>query len=307
MNKKRWFSIVLCLFLTIKTKDTAFAHEPLWGESAQTFAFNIWHPEIRFGFTNADSLFANGKKVANPDNMRMTRLEGLFSLQYAPKTALNVKIEVPFAHVSNQQKINGTLQKSNSTGLGDIVLSAKTRFNERFGEDWKLHQALTAGLQLPTGTHNAKMPNGELLLPSEQAGSGKWGVLLGYSIAYERLQDITWFSIHYQADFGGSGRRGARWQADLTYGYWFVRSKRPEDTGFILGVGFHIESIGRDRLANGSAINSGYNLLGWQTNFIVTKGQSQFRVGVLVPLDKRVNGTQLFPEWQIRAGWEILL
>jgi hypothetical protein len=285
----------------------AHAHEPLWGESPQTFAFGVWHPEVRFGFENASQLLSGGRRLANPDALRRSRFEAQLGVQYAPTTSLNVKLEIPVATVWNQQRINGQLRRNSITGLGNAVFSAKTRFYQRFGPDWKIHQSFSVGLQLPTGEHNGRLPDGSLLGTSFQPGSGKWGVQLGYAFAWERLQDTTWMSAMYVHDFGGSGSRGDFFQLDANYGYWVVRAKRPQDFGSVLAAGLHFEQMGRDRLALGTDPDSGYSMLGLQGSWIVTKGQTQFRAGILVPISQHINGVQLRPEVQFRMGLEILL
>jgi hypothetical protein len=293
--------------LLLLSASAALAHEPLWGESPQTFAFGVWHPEVRFGFENASQLRRGGSALTNPDTLRRSRLDGLVSLQFAPRTSLNVKVEIPFAQVWNQQRVGGQSVRTDVGGLGDIVLSAKSRFYQKFGPEWKLHQSYTVGLQLPTGVHDGKMPDGTPLSPMFQPGSGKFGLVLGYAFAWERLHDTTWLSLMYRTDFGGAGRRGDMLQLDANYGYWARRAKRPQDLGILTALGLHVEMTGRDRLASGLDFDSGYVLTALQANFMATKGQAQFRVGVLVPLVQHIGGTQLRPEWQMRAGFEILL
>jgi hypothetical protein len=298
---------ILTALLLLMSASSALAHEPLWGESPQTFAFGVWHPEIRFGFENASQLRRGGSIIANPDALRRSRFDGLVSLQFAPRTSLNVKVEIPFAQVWNQQRVGGQLRRTEVGGLGDIVLSAKSRFYQKFGPEWKLHQAYSVGLQLPTGVHNGTMPDGTPLSPMFQPGSGKFGLVLGYAFAWERLRDTTWLSMMYRTDFGGAGRRGDLFQLDVNYGYWARRAKRPQDLGIVTALGLHIETSGRDRLASGLDFDSGYAFTGLQANVIATKGQAQFRAGVLIPLVQHIGGTQLRSEWQVRAGFEILL
>lgn len=294
----------VCLVCTLAQK--ASAHEPLWGESPQTFAFGVLHPELRFGFENDCLLLRGSSRLGNPDLLRRTRLDGLFSLQYAPKTSLNIRIDLPFAQVLTSQRINGQLRHSGATGLGNITLSAKSRFYQRFGEDWKVHQSCVVGLSLPTGA-GGFYPDGSRLSPSDAPGSSKFGVMLGYAFAYERLKDTIWASAMFMSDLGGSGSRGASLEVDASYGYWVRRSKRPQELGVILAAGFHYQSRGHDRIEGGSDPDSGFKAVGLQASLIATKGQAQLRAGVLVPVYQHVNGTQLRPEIQVRAGLEILL
>jgi hypothetical protein len=294
--------IVFCLLPT-----GAKAHEPLWGESPQTFGFGVFHPEFRLGYENDHLLLRGSRLLDNPAALRRSRLDALLSFQYAPKTSLNLKVDIPVVAVSMQQRIGTQLQRSSVTGLGDIVLSAKSRFYQKFGEDWKVHHAYMVGLQLPTGEQGGRYPDGSLLSPSDQPGSGKLGWMLGYAFAYERLKDTVWASAMVMGDFGSNGTKGDMLQLDANYGYWIKRALKPQDLGIILAGGVHGEWMSRDRLATGADPDSGYTLAGLQSSLIATKGQGQARIGLLIPVYQRVNGTQLRSEVQVRAGVEILL
>jgi len=298
--------IAAAVVVTCISPATAFAHEPLWGESPQTFAFGILHPELRFGYENDCLLLRGSSRIGNPDLLRRTRLDGLFSLQYAPKTSLNVRLDIPFAQVVNLQRVNGQVRRTSATGLGNIALSAKSRFYQRFGEDWKVHQSYLVGVSLPTGA-GGFTPDGSRISPSDAPGTNKAGVMLGYAFAYERLKDTIWTSAMFMSDVGGAGSKGPSLEVDGNYGYWVKRAKRPQDLGMIVAAGVHLQVEGRDRVEGGRDPNSGFDIAGLQASMIATKGQAQFRAGLMVPVYQRVNGTQLRPELQVRAGMEILL
>ena len=298
--------IALALVLACASPRAASAHEPLWGDSPQTFAFGILHPELRFGFENDYLLLRGDRRIGNADLLRRTRADGLFSLQYAPSTRLNVRLDVPFAQVLESQRVNGQIRRSGATGLGNISISAKSRFYQRFGEDWKVHQAYIAGVSLPTGA-GGFAPDGARISPSDAPGTNKFGVMLGYAFAYERLTDTFWASAMFTSDVGGPGARGPELEIDANYGYWIKRARKPQDLGVILAGGVHFQAAGRDRIGGGSDPNSGFDLAAVQASIIATKGQAQFRAGVLVPAYQRVNGTQLRPEIEVRAGLEVLL
>lgn len=292
---------MLLLFLPVM----ASAHEPLWGETPQTFAFGLIHPEARFGVENNSRLLQGSQRVDNPLALRFSTFTSLFSVQYAPRTTLNVKFELPIVRVAAQQSIGGRLQRSDAAGLGDAVVSLKSRFYQRFGEDWKIHHAYQVGFQMPTGEHGGRYPDGTRFLPSEQPGSGKFGLQLGYAFAWERLQDTVWANVAYRTDFGGGTRRGDMLELNVAYGYWLKRAYRPQDTGVILAIGPNVVFMGRDREGGASVPNSGFTRTGLQATLMVTKNTIQFRIGALVPLAHHVNGTQLVGDVQVRAAWEM--
>jgi hypothetical protein len=283
------------------------AHEPLWGETPQTFSFGVIHPEYRYGFAREASLFRGSQRIDDPLQQRLHRQENLLSLQYAPKTTLNIRLEAPFATVTTEQTEDGQTRRSSVSGPGDFVLSAKNRFDVRFGPNWKAMHAATVGLQLPTGAHDGRDVDGTLLPPSKQPGTGNWGVMLGYSYAFERLQDTVWASAMYMRDLTGSNRRGDSLMLDAAYGYWIHRANRPQDFGAVLAGGLHAEGKGRDRIAVPTGEDTGGRMVGVQASLIATKGQGQARVGVLLPVYQHYNGTQLgLTGIQVRAGVEAL-
>lgn len=112
----------------------ARAHEPLWGETPQTFAFGVIHPELR-----------------------LARGESRFSVQYAPKTTENLKLEV--------------VQRGAAGAPDEIFLTQKRRTRATFGPDFKQMEALVVGTAL-----------------------NRPGFQLGYAFAHERLTDTIWAS-----------------------------------------------------------------------------------------------------------------
>ncbi len=236
----------------------------------------------------------------------MSRQESVFSLQYSPQTTLNVRLEIPYVRVTSEQRIDGQTRESRASGMGDAMLSAKSRFRAEFGPDWKAMHAYMVGLQLPTGEHNGREPDGTPLLPSEQPGTGNWGVLLGYAFAYERLQDTTWASALYSRDLEGGSRRGDMLTLDAAYGYWVRRANRPQDLGVILAAGPRLQVMGKDRVSGQSDRDSGSRMAGLHTTLIATKDKYQGRIGLLVPVYQRYNGTQLGSGLEFRAGLEAL-
>ncbi len=285
----------------------ARAHEPLWGETPQTFAFGVIHPEVRFALTDSNGLFRGGLRVDNGDGLRLSRQETILSLQYALDTSRNIRLEIPAAVVTSTRRVNGVLQQTRASGLGNAVLSIKNRYRADFGPDFKKQFSYLVGVQLPTGAHGGRNPDGTRLMPSEQPGSGNFGLALGWAFDYERLQDTVWVSAHYQRDLSGRDRKGDELELDAAYGYWVKRANQPQDLGVILAAGPHLQIAGRDRVSQPSDDESGGETAGIQATLIATKGQYQGRIGFLVPVYRHFNGTQLGAGTEFRAGFEALL
>jgi hypothetical protein len=306
-RKRAGLLVGLIAAFTLGAQTAAHAHEPLWGETPQTFAFGVIHPEVRFALTGSNGLFRGGLRVENGDGLRLSRQETILSLQYAFDTSRNIRLEIPAAVVTATRLVDGALRETRTSGLGDAVLSLKNRYRADFGPDFKKQFSYLVGVQLPTGAHGGRNPDGTRLMPSEQPGSGNFGLALGWAFDYERLQDTVWVSAHYQRDLSGRDRKGDELELDAAYGYWVKRANRPQDLGIILAAGPHLQIAGRDRVSQPTHDDSGGETAGIQATLIATKGQYQGRIGFLVPVYRHFNGTQLGAGTEFRAGFEALL
>jgi hypothetical protein len=250
------------------------AHEPLWGETPTVFGFGILHPEVRFGFRDAGSLFRGG--------IRARLFETETMVQYAPSTSLNLMLEVPWMESIREQRIGGRRRQVVISGLGDIELLAKRRFSHHVEEGLNIQHALIYGLKLPTGRSDHREVGGGRADPHDQTGTGKLGLILGYAWDRERIQDTIWASMRYHRDLGGGFRMGDMLEADAAYGYWLKRANEASELGFNLALGLHGEFHADDPLGGRTANNS-HSLLGVQLTPILTKGNHQLRLGVFVP------------------------
>jgi hypothetical protein len=279
-----------------------YAHEPLWGETAQTFSHGVMHPEIRGGFLSTRGLFQGSKRIANPEGMKSEHSEVHVSMQYAPSTRLNVKLEVPFMQGRAEAMVGKERKTSRWSGTGNAMIFLKSRVLEQLRETSKTMHSAIVGIQLPTGERVAHEPNGEKMAPSEQPGTGNFGLQLGYALSFERLEDTVWLSASYLTELTGTVRRGDKLSLDAAYGYWVKRAYRPSDLGIVVAVGPRMEITGRDR--GGDFRNTGYTLTAAQMTIMATQGLSQYRIGVQVPLSQRYRGTQMGRGLEFRIGWE---
>src|SRR5688500_16561274 len=87
MLLKPLFPAVVTAVALLLTSPVA-AHEPLWGETPSVFGFGVIHPEVRFGYRDAGSTRRGGVRA------RMWEQETM--IQFAPTTALNLMIEIPW-------------------------------------------------------------------------------------------------------------------------------------------------------------------------------------------------------------------
>lgn len=267
-------SLLLALLLTAAARPAA-AHEPLWGETPTVFGFGVIHPEIRAAFRDSGSTRRGG--------LRQRMLETETMVQYAPSTALNLMIEVPWMQSLREQGRGRRGKRVVLGGLGDIELTAKRRFSVRQAEGLSVQQSLIYGLKVPTGESGLRDVGGTRADPHDQPGTGKPGLILGYAWDQERVEDTIWASTRYHRDLGGGFRMGDMVEADAAYGRWLIRANEADDLGFNLAVGLHGEFHANDPLGGGRKARNSHKLLGVQITPIFTKGNHQLRFGVFLP------------------------
>lgn len=249
----------------------ASAHEPLWGETPTVFGFGVIHPELRFAFRDAGSTRHGG--------IRQRLFEEEAMVQYAPSTAVNLMLEIPW--MESIRETRG--RRVTLNGLGDIELLAKRRFHVEQGEGLNVQHSLIYGIKLPTGESDLRDVTGRRADPHDQPGTGRPGLVLGYAWDRERIEDTIWASLRYHHDLGGGFRMGEMVEADAAYGRWLKRANEVKELGFNLAAGLHGEFHDDDPLEAGASAGNGHKLLGFQLTPILTKGNHQLRLGVFVP------------------------
>jgi hypothetical protein len=276
----------------------ALAHEPLWGETPTIFGPSVFHPEIRIG------LMRHGG-ASEPGGEGSRQFAQEYGLQYGINRFVNVRVQLPAVRTDFEENVAGTIRETRVAGIGDALLSAKVRFRLRQETSFQTSQALVVGWKVPTGDDDHRGPGGERFLPSEQPGSGRHGVSIGYAIDRERLVDTVWASAFYRHEFGGGFRRGDALEVDAAYGRWVVRPNVAEDLGVNLAAGVHFEAVGDDRLESDVPAGNAHRVAGVQVTPIVTKGRHQYRFGVFVPLVKSGDERETDFNYEVRAGWEM--
>ncbi len=111
---------------------------------------------------------------------------------YRPAADLSLTATLPL--VSKRiQTVGGPVKEVDSdlTGLGDAELGARWALwrSVQVGAQRSQELALGLGTSLPTGAHGARMPDGSLLDPHGQLGTGAWGP---FATAAWRLEQGDW-------------------------------------------------------------------------------------------------------------------
>src|SRR3712207_9489495 len=88
--------ILVLVVLGTAPAAPAAAHEPLWGETPSVFGFGVLHPELRMMYFDAGRVGRGGT--------RMRMFEQEYVLGYAPTTATNFRIEIPYHNNLHQAR-----------------------------------------------------------------------------------------------------------------------------------------------------------------------------------------------------------
>jgi hypothetical protein len=114
---------------------------------------------------------------------------------YRPSAQLSLTATVPWVNKSIRTAGGGTsVAASSLTGVGDVDVAARYAFwtSIDFGERRVLELAVSAGTALPTGAHDAKDPDGNLIDPHGQLGTGGWGPFAGIHFRFEQAD---WMAV----------------------------------------------------------------------------------------------------------------
>ena len=121
-----------------------------------------------------------------------------FNAVYRPLDVLALTVTLPLVNKTIHTVGNGTdVVTSNLTGIGDIEVGARYSVwrSVDFGVGRVHELALTAGTSVPSGPHNDKTPDGSLIDPHGQLGTGGWGPFAGIHYHYEQGNWLAFASV----------------------------------------------------------------------------------------------------------------
>lgn len=118
---------------------------------------------------------------------------------YRPSEALSLSVTLPLVSKSIHT-IGLGAAGSSLTGLGDLEVGARYALWTRveLGARRVQQLALSAGAQLPTGSHDARAADGSLVDPHGQLGTGGWGPFAGIHYRLEQGDWVAFASFSYR-------------------------------------------------------------------------------------------------------------
>jgi hypothetical protein len=265
----------------------------------------VFHPDVKFE-VRRNFRWLNGRDTANNStDLSLSRSTQRIALDYGVGPKMNLRLDVPIERLRMTETVGGVSVSSRYTELGDVEVSLKRRIYLNTGTGTKSQQAVSWGLSLPTGSTSERDSNGNLLDPDRQPGTGTFSIRLGYMITRETTKNSVWFSAFWEEPI-----RRRRFtphrnvEFDASYGHWLKFPESIPDLGTMLTLGVHGHWHGKNRLPMGLDPNSGDSMIALHSTFVAQKEQYQLRIGLLVPLRHRVNGTQPAERIEFRIGWE---
>jgi len=132
---------------------------------------------------------------------QLTQWSYRFNAVYRPLDALSLTATLPLVSKTIHTVGFGTnVTGSDLTGLGDIELGARYALwtSVNIGTRRVQEFAVSAGSLLPTGGHNAKAPDGTLIDPHGQIGTGGWGPFAGVHYRLEQGDWLAYASLSYR-------------------------------------------------------------------------------------------------------------
>lgn len=295
--------VATCIALLLATQ--VHAHEPLWGEAASTVGTGVFHPDVKFEVRRNFRLLNGRDTTNNPTDLSLSHSTQRIALDYGVGPKMNLRLDVPIERLRMTETIGGVPVSRRYTELGDVEVSMKRRIYLKTGAGTKSQQAVSFGLRLPTGSTSERDSNGDLINPDMQPGTGTFGVRLGYMTTRETTKNSVWFSAFWEEPIRRRRFTPHRdLEFDASYGHWLKFPESIPDLGTMLTLGVHGHWHSRNRLPTGLDPNSGDSMIALHSTFIAQKDQYQLRIGLLVPLRHRVNGTQPAERIEFRVGLE---
>jgi hypothetical protein len=132
---------------------------------------------------------------------QLTQWSYRFNAVYRPVDVLSLSATLPLVSKAIRTVGFGTSAvASDLTGLGDVELGARYALwtSVQVGKRRVQEFAVSAGSAIPTGSHDAKAPDGTLIDPHGQLGTGGWGPFAGIHYRLEQGEWVAYASLSYR-------------------------------------------------------------------------------------------------------------
>ena len=194
---------------------------PFFTNTAQTVGFesNAFRTFARFLIRN--QLRSEGEEVPDPEDRDVFVFVQIFAVPVRLNSETVLTVVTPFLHKElNFALPDSSRRRLSDAGLGDITLLLKRRVYVNNFRGGGVQVSLLGGLKLPTGDHDQRDDQRNLLPPTLQLGTGSVDVPLGF--VFTAFKDRIGFNSEfaYQFNTGSDGFRfGDEVKVNLALGY----------------------------------------------------------------------------------------
>jgi hypothetical protein len=132
---------------------------------------------------------------------QLTQWSYRVNVVYRPLDPLSLTVTLPLVSKAIHTVGGGTdVTSSSLTGVGDLELGARYALwtSVNLGARRAQEFAVSAGTSLPTGAHDAAAPDGTLIDPHGQLGTGAWGPFAGVHYRLEQGDWVGFASLSYR-------------------------------------------------------------------------------------------------------------
>jgi hypothetical protein len=207
------------------------------------------------------------------------------------------------------------MRMSSLTGLGDAEVAVRYALwrSVAFGTGRVHELAVSAGTALPTGAHDARAPDGSLIDPHGQLGTGGWGPFAGLSYLFEQGR---WLAF---ASFSGRLRTEAGYADGSRYKFgdallWSVHGQYRPLRRLAVDLGIDGRYARADRatdpagMVDGAVMNTGGTVLSAAPGvYLETVGGLWLFVRGQIPVVKSLRGEQdVLPSFTTGLQFQVL-
>lgn len=271
---------------------------PFFTDTSLTVGFesNAFRTFSRFVARNRLEL--NGAELPDPADRDVFVFAQVFAVpvRLGPGTVLTVA--APFLHrESNFGSSDRQRNQLADSGLGDLTLTVKQRFYHNDFLGGGIQAAVIGGVKLPSGDHDRRDAQGNLLPRGLQLGTGSVDVPLG--LVFTAFKDRVGFNadlIHrFNNDWNGF-RFGDETRVDLAFGYRLLPAQFSSfrDKALSVYLEFNTAFSQRARSDDVEVADSGGSI-GFLTPGVQAVLSPRFLIEAAfqIPVHQRLNGTQL--------------
>jgi len=204
--------------------------------------------------------------------------------------------------VSADRAEDGTVETGTAdpSGLTDLVLTGKYRLLR--GQPGNL--AIVAGVIVPTGRDDIRLSSGETIHPSDQPGTGRWGLPIG--LGYSRfltkqltLDTSAMYTFRFERD---DFKVGDRFDAGVAVAYRLTESIRKFPQFSVFGEITNVW-LQKDREGGADDPNSGGDILYLTPGFRVRfDPHAALTVAPSFPVMQELNGEQGDVEFKVAVA-----